>query len=232
MAKLVLSSDGAVVQQCFVDRERLTIGRDTHNAVVIDDPAVSREHAAIVPVGNDHILEDLGSANGTFVNGARVPRRILQHGDVIEFGAYHLRYLNPRAASEIDLERTMLIESLAPRTPSAREAVASATRAIPVASARPSRNNFPTGRVVVVAGADAGRVVELDRVIATFGERGRELAVITRRPQGYFLTFVEGRRYPRVNGSEIGREPHPLRDGDVVEVAEQRLELRVDPKTG
>ena len=59
MAKLVLSAGGAVLYQCFVDRDRLTVGREAHNQIVIDDPSVSREHAAIVPVGNDHILEDL-----------------------------------------------------------------------------------------------------------------------------------------------------------------------------
>ncbi|HVO89559.1 MAG TPA: FHA domain-containing protein [Casimicrobiaceae bacterium] len=230
MAKLVLSSGGSVVQQCFVDRERLTIGRDTHNAIVIDDPAVSREHAAVVPVGNDHILEDLRSANGTFVNGSRVPRRILQHGDVIEFGAFHLRYLNPRTSSEIDLERTMLIEGLTARVSTARDALASATREIPVAAARPGRNNFPIGRVTILAGADAGCVVELDRVVATFGQPGIQVAVITRRPQGYFVTHVEGRRYPVVNGIALGRESHPLRDGDRIEVGDQTLELRVDAK--
>ena len=96
MAKLVLSSGGSVVFQCFVDKDRLGVGRDPTNQIVVDDPSVSRAHAAIVPVGNDHILEDLASANGTFVNGTRMSRRILQHGDVAEFGAFSLRYLNPR----------------------------------------------------------------------------------------------------------------------------------------
>ena len=77
---------------------------------------MSREHAAIVPIGNDHILEDLRSANGTVVNGTRLSRRILQHGDVMEFGQFHLRYLNPKVAADIDLERTMLIEGLSDKS--------------------------------------------------------------------------------------------------------------------
>ena len=89
MAKLVVSSAGTVVLQRFVDAERLTIGRERHNDIVIDDPSVSREHAAIASVGNDHILEDLGSVNGTLVNGVAMPRRILQHGDVVAFGISH-----------------------------------------------------------------------------------------------------------------------------------------------
>src|SRR5512138_3505483 len=113
MAKLVLSAGDSVLYQCFVDKERLTVGRDAANPIVIDDPAVSREHAAIVSVGNDHVLEDLQSANGTFVNGKRVSRRILQHGDVIAFGRFNLRYINLRTSGGVDLERTMLIAGLA-----------------------------------------------------------------------------------------------------------------------
>ena len=63
MAKLVLSAGEAVLYQCVVDADRLTIGRDEANSIVVDDPAVSRAQAAIVPVGNDHILEDLARAN-------------------------------------------------------------------------------------------------------------------------------------------------------------------------
>ena len=62
MAKLVLSSGGSVLFQCFVDKERIGVGRDPANQIVINDPSVSREHVAILPVGNDHILEDLASA--------------------------------------------------------------------------------------------------------------------------------------------------------------------------
>ena len=108
MAKLVLSSGGSILYQCFLDKERLHVGKNPDNQVVIDDPAVSEEHAVIIPVGNDHILENVQSINGTFVNGSRVIRHLLQHGDVMQLGAFYLRYLNPRASSDRDLERTML----------------------------------------------------------------------------------------------------------------------------
>ena len=87
MAKLVLSTGGTIVDQRFLDDERVTIGRDATNTVVVDDPAVAGAHAAITVIGNDYILEDLGSAAGTNVNGVPAQRRVLQHGDVIELGA-------------------------------------------------------------------------------------------------------------------------------------------------
>ena len=91
---------------------------------MIDDPAVSEQHAVIIPVGNDHILQNLQSVNGTLVNGSRVIRQILQHGDVMQFGAFYLRYLNPRGSADRDLERTMLIAGLQRRVDSGRSALA------------------------------------------------------------------------------------------------------------
>ena len=225
MAKLVLSTAGTIVHQCFLDQERVSIGRETSNHVVVDDPAVSREHAAIFQVGNDHVLSDLHSEHGTFVNGTRLDRHILQHGDIVELGAFNLRYLNPRASAESDLDRTMLITGLRHAGPP-EDAPTRATN-LQVPAARATRTRFPKGRVKVQAGARKDTILELDRVVATFGKSG-ELAVVTRRPHGYFITHVEGRRYPRVNRRAIGSEAHMLRNGDVIEVADERLEFVLD----
>ena len=226
MAKLVLSSGGSVVFQCFVDKERLMVGREGHNQIVIDDPIVSREHAVIMPVGNDHILEDLHSANGTFVNGTRLPRRILQHGDVMEFGAFHLRYLNPRASADVDLERTMLIKGLADDLlpDGAPDPATSVSR---VSTARAARSTFPSGHARFTEGPRKGQMLALDRVVTTVGEPGT-LAVVTRRPHGYFVTHVCGRRYPRVSGHVLGRYPHPLKHRDTIEVANETVEFMLD----
>jgi hypothetical protein len=226
MAKLVLSSGGTIVHQCFLDQERLSIGREASNHVVIDDPAVTREHAAIFQVGNDHVLSDLHSEHGTFVNGKRVDSHILQHGDIVEFGAFNLRYLNPRAAAETEMDRTMLITGLRESAGSSENAPTTADFHVP--AGRSPRTHFPKGRVKVQGGARDGSIIELDRVVATFGTAGKQLAVVTRRPHGYFITHVEGRRYPRVNEQTIGGEAHLLRNGDVIEVADERLKFTLD----
>lgn len=223
MAKLVLSAGESVVYQCFVDDERLTIGRDEDNSIVVDDPAVSRAQAVIVPVGNDHILEDLASANGTIVNGKRVMQRILQHGDVIALGRFHLRYLNVRAASAIDLERTMLIEGL-----EKGEADGVVGAGVALAPSPAPRPRLPKARVMMLRGSRSGSVIELDRVVATFGKPGKALAMIHRRPVGYFVTRVEGRRSPLVNGHPIDDDPTLLGNGDVVEVGDEKLEFILD----
>ena len=224
MAKLVLSSGGSVVFQCFVDKERLGVGRDPTNQIVINDLSVSREHAAIVAVGNDHIIEDLTSANGTIVNGKRMSRRILQHGDVVEFGAFHLRYLNLKTATEVELDRTMLIEGIAEAQPGLPAAGAT----LPVPRTRATRIKFPNGRVYMFTGPRAGTTIELDRVVARFGKPGHRSAVLVRRPHGYFLAHVEGRRAPRVNGQPAGKEARRVKDGDVIEVADEKFQFAVD----
>ena len=150
-----------------------------------------------------------------------------QGGDVIQLGSFYLRYLNPRASAGADLERTMIIRGVRGLFEAETQRAGPAHER-PVASARRTSVRFPKGRVRVIAGPRAGETIALDRVIATFGKPGEELAVITRRPQGYFVTHVEGRRVPRVNAQSIGVEARTLRHGDVIEVADQKLELLLD----
>jgi hypothetical protein len=228
MAKIVVSVGGAVVLQRFVDTGRLTLGRERHNDIVIDDPAVSREHATIIAVGNDHIIEDLASVNGTIVNGMPLPRRILQHGDVIEFGEYRVRYLNPKVASEVDLERTRYITGITPRAPADGLGALPIEGELPLPARGNPRTNFPRASAWMMAGTRAGEVLDLEAVVTLFGKPGAQSAVITRRPRGYYVTHVSGRRYPRVNERPIGKEPLLLKHGDIVDVGSEKLEFSLE----
>jgi len=86
MAKLILSLDGSVIREVPLDKERVTIGRKPQNDIQIENLAVSSEHACIVTILNDSFLEDLGSTNGTLVNGNPIKKHILQNNDVVEVG--------------------------------------------------------------------------------------------------------------------------------------------------
>jgi len=217
LAKLVLSRDGALVTQRFLEEDPVTIGRAPDNDIVADDPAVAESHATISVVGNDYILEG-HLEPGIAVNGETVARRILQHGDVVELGVYSLKYVDSKASSEIDLERTMLIPGLRSVLGKGEK-----TQDMRVPSARTSKTRFPEGRVEWIAGPQRGSVHVLDRVIATFGSPQAGVIVITRRPHGYFVTHVEGPSSARIDGVEIGREPRPLVTGDVIEIAGDKL---------
>lgn len=224
MAKLVLSLDGAVIGSHFLEKERLTIGRKQECDIRIDDQGVSKEHAAIVTVGNDQILEDAHSTNGTLVNGKKVARHILQNGDVIEIGSYRLKYINQKASPDMDFDRTMLISELGreePDTPQAEE-----TEPIPsIQTARSSKSSFPLAMLKGMSGETAGRKIELDRALTLVGQRGVQTAVISRRPHGYFITHVAGKKYPLVNGRSIGAEARALADGDVAQVGKEKVQF-------
>src|SRR5580765_5441061 len=129
MAKLILSMDGLVLKEIALTKERTTIGRKPHNDIQIDNLAVSGEHAVIVTILQDSFLEDLGSTNGTVVNGQPVKKHFLQNNDIVELGKYKLKYVNEAPAGQAkaaDIERTMVLRpgAMRPATPAPAPAAA------------------------------------------------------------------------------------------------------------
>jgi hypothetical protein len=143
---------------------------------------------------------------------------------VIDIGAYQIKYANIKANPEMDYDRTLMIRTVdreigAVSQSTGREAGSPST-------ARSSlRAGFPLGEVKGIKGEFAGQKIELERPLKTFGTAGGQVAVIMRRPPGYFITHVEGNKTARVNGQGIGSEPHALQDGDVIEVGQEKLEF-------
>jgi pSer/pThr/pTyr-binding forkhead associated (FHA) protein len=211
MSKLVVSVDDEMVDQCFLERDVFTIGRGDMNALKLEDPMISREHAQITTVMQDHILADLGSANGTLVNGVRIDQHILQHGDVIELGRFRVKYVNPKVVHGAAFDRTMMTPGV--QRDDAKPAVETSV------PARKACHDFPLGTLAALNGKKPGAESKLERVLLVVGVPGKQLAVINRRPQGYFITHVSGRRTARVNGRQIGLEPRQLKTEDVIKVA-------------
>ena len=269
-AKLILSMDGLVLKEIALTKERTTIGRKPHNDIQIDNLAVSGEHAVIVTILNDSFLEDLGSTNGTLVNGQPIKKHFLQTNDVVELGKYKLKYINDqsqKSAAPQDFEKTMVLrpgavpKADAPR-PSTPQAVPtmgasqptpamSASQATPIApsASQPVKpvsasQGMPTmgtsqpmsvsqqlavgGKVAaiqILSGSNAGKEMELAKALTTLGKPGVQVAVITKRPQGYFITHVEGANFPIVNGKLLDAQAHPLNDHDIVELAGVKMEF-------
>ena len=226
MTKLILSMDGLVLKEIALNKERMTIGRRASNDIQIDNLAISGEHAAIVTILNDSFLEDLNSTNGTLVNGQPIKKHFLKNGDVVELGKYKLKYITEQAPSNeaADFEKTMVLR------PSALAAAAGA----PVSTAQPPAAvppvagapvSVPQAAVQVLNGGNAGRELELTKTQTTLGRPGVQVAVIARRPHGYFITHVEGAQYPVINGRAIDAQAHPLKDHDVIELAGIKMEF-------
>jgi predicted component of type VI protein secretion system len=98
-----------------------------------------------------------------------------------------------------------------------------APAAAPVQAAAPAA--LPLGAIQVLTGSNAGKTLDLVKSLTTLGKPGVQVAVIARRPHGYFLTHVEGPRFPQVNGSPIDIQAHPLKDHDIVELAGVKMEF-------
>ena len=275
MAKLILSMDGLILKEYTLTKERTTIGRKPHNDIQIDNLAVSGEHAVVVSILNDSFLEDLGSTNGTLVNGQQIKKHFLQNNDVIELGKYKLKYVHEQTGQvkAADFEKTMVLRPgamKAMQTPAAGPAPAAAPAAAhpsgpppaaahapgaapaarsfgdtqvntgPLASAAAAAGPAPAapapapkpaaaaprvGIIKLLSGGNAGKQLELVKPLTTLGKPGVQVAVLTRRPQGYFITHVEGTQFPVLNGKALDAQAHPLADHDVIEIAGVKMEF-------
>lgn len=258
MAKVILSLEGSVIREMNLDKERVTIGRKPQNDIQIENLAVSSEHARIVTILNDSFLEDLGSTNGTLVNGNPIKKHILQNNDVIEIGKYTLKFVNdaPVAAqaSPEDFERTMVLRAPpAQRAPAAAPAAEPkgetmprmaavpkpalapvAASAPPAAAAKPAA--APTAApaaasaaqqawIQIMSGPGVGKEAPLTKNLTTLGKPGVQVAVITKRPQGYFITHVEGASFPVLNNKKLDTQAHVLSDHDLIEIAGVKMEF-------
>ncbi|MBX9871883.1 MAG: FHA domain-containing protein [Burkholderiaceae bacterium] len=207
MPKMIVSIDGVVIKEVQLTKERTTLGRRPYNDVVIDNLAVSGEHAALQMNGSEVVLEDLNSTNGTYVNGKAVKKQSLQNGDTIEVGKYKIKFVNEAEAPGFD--KTMLFKP--GETPAGLASVPD------VAALNASLR--------VLSGTASGREVPLTKAVTTVGKPGVAVASISRRAQGYVVAHVEGSGIPLLNGAPISSEPVALKSGDMIELAGTKMQF-------
>jgi pSer/pThr/pTyr-binding forkhead associated (FHA) protein len=220
MPKMIVSIDGVVIKEVQLTKDRTSLGRRPYNDIVIDNLAVSGEHAVIHFIGNDVSIEDLNSTNGTYVNAKAVKKQMLQNGDTVEIGKYKVKYVADQVGG--GFEKTMIIKAGATvAAPSPPSPTASApTAQAPLAEAAPTH-----AAIKVLSGAAAGREVVLVKVVTTIGKPGVAVAAITKRPHGFVVAHVEGASRPTLNGSPIGGDPITLKNGDVLELAGTQMQF-------
>lgn len=215
MPRMIVSIDSVVIKEVELTKERTTLGRRPYNDIVIDNLAVSGEHAVIHMTEDEVEIEDLGSTNGTYVNAKAIKRQELRNGDVIEVGKYKIRFLHDAEAE--NFEKTMLVK------PGMAPSLAAAPRPAPAPMPQPA---MPTPAVIrVMTGAAAGREVALQKVVTTIGKPGVAVASITKRHQGHVLAHVEGPDMPLVNGTPMAGAPVPLKHGDRITLAGTEMQF-------
>jgi pSer/pThr/pTyr-binding forkhead associated (FHA) protein len=256
MPKLILSMDGLVLKEVELTKERTTIGRRPHNDIVIDNLAVSGEHAVLITILNDSFIEDLGSTNGTTVNGQPIKKHFLQANDTVELGKYKLKFVADVKSSGTDYQKTTVRGEDASRSSITSRTMASSshTPTVPGAGTHdsqvsaPSRAragdesanglsrsaigtqsnpgaSSPAATIQILNGPNAGKELMLSKALTTLGRPGVQVAVITRRQQGYYITHVEGTSFPVVNGKALGLDATALTNHDIIELSGTKMEF-------
>jgi pSer/pThr/pTyr-binding forkhead associated (FHA) protein len=223
MPKLIVSIDGVVIKEVQLTKDRTTLGRRPYNDIVIDNLAVSGEHAVVLMVGNEVHLEDLNSTNGTYINGKAARKQILQNHDLVEVGKYKLKFTNESIEpgfAQTTLARPGLVSGLplttGPVQYTRRSSDHSGSVPLPPQS---------FAAIKVLTGASAGREVSLTKVVTTLGKPGVAVAAITRRPHGYVVVHVEGAEQPTLNDVPIGATPVALKHSDVLQLAGTQMQF-------
>jgi len=220
MGKLVVSLDGVVIKEVQITKDKTTLGRRPYNDIVIDNLAVSGEHAVLQMVGADVFIEDLNSTNGTYINGKAIKKQLLSHNDTVEIGKYKIKYL---VEDGTDYEKTMIMKPGA--APAAGAQAYQPTQGFGASGFGSLGSGSGPASIKVLNGAAAGREVMLTKVVTTVGKPGVQVASITKRPGGYVLAHVEGALRPTVNGSPVTGETVQLKNGDVVELAGTQMQF-------
>jgi len=113
MASIVQLVDGVVANRFEIGEMGLKFGRTSENQVLIDDLAVSSEHAQINLMKDEQgvskfVLEDLGSTNGSFVNEQKIDQQqLLRHKDIVRIGWNNFTFIND---DEVDMEKTRQVK--------------------------------------------------------------------------------------------------------------------------
>jgi pSer/pThr/pTyr-binding forkhead associated (FHA) protein len=257
MAKLILKFEDRILKEIPVGGAMVKIGRLPDNTVMIDNPAVSSHHARVFRDGENFVLEDLQSTNGTFVNDTRVTRHNLANGDVIGVGKHKLvfeRGAQEEAAAEAapseeapvlpELGGTVFLDTKAQRELMAKmQAQAAAqgvqapaptakTPAAPAAPAAPAR----VGVLTVLAGKADQSEFRLEAATSVIGKSDTALI----RLKGWFKPKLaaaiarKGETYtvtPLGGKTLVNKQPltgrHELKDGDVLEVSGLTLQFNL-----
>jgi ribosome-associated protein YbcJ (S4-like RNA binding protein) len=208
MAQLVLSYNNTLLGRYPLRGEPLRIGRSRDNDIRITQDTASGHHAQVVLASNGAFIKDLGSTNGTFLNGRMIRHSRLEDGDVISVGKHELRYLESDDGPE----------DAAPPPPEAQpEDASDAPRPTPL-----------VGRLRFMNGPSRDRILDLKGRVTAIGRAGDPIvAVASGRKRCFVVRLGEEAALSRVavNGRPVGRRARKLHAGDVIEVGEVRMEF-------
>lgn len=217
MAKLILTKNGIIKQEYVLASESMSIGRKSSNDIQLNDLTVSGRHSLITTLRDHTYIEDLGSTNGTILNGKRIIKALLQQCDIIQIGTHIFTYY---AEENSAYEPTMFIQAEFDETK--------------IIDSQPAGLNIkgePLAAIKILDGPLATKVLELRKPFTTLGFDGKKLAMISRTVTGYSITSLNDMRFihaadsPVLNGNRVENEAIKLKDHDIIEIAATKTEF-------
>jgi len=218
MPKLIMTLDGAIIREFMIDKDSISIGRKHGNDIQLNDLTVSGRHALFTVMGENTYVDDLGSTNGTLLNGGRVSKSILTHSDVVQIGNYQFTYFQnedeeyePTMFLRAEIEDTQIMEANPPKPSDAK--------------------GEPLAAVKILNGPLKSKVLELRKPFNTLGFNGIKMAMIARTTEGYTVTAIKSNKLrrsndnPNVNGEPLTEKAMMLKDHDVLELAQTQMEF-------
>jgi len=212
MAKIIIKFNDVVIDQIVLKQGDTGIGRRPGSDILLDNMAVSGNHASIFTIGEDSFVQDLNSTNGTFINNKRVTKHHLDNNDVITIGNHSLTYYNEKATKgSADLAKTVIINPH-----KQEEMLVEAGRV--AASAKQPAPSEPTrlGSLFILSGAGNGKRIDLTSAITNLGRTGK---------RRYVLLPGDNNEAPRLNNVKVGASGEELKNGDVIEAANSRMQF-------
>ncbi len=217
--KLILTLDGEIINEYPIEEESLTIGRKHGNEVQLNDLTISGRHALIIAQGKQTYIEDLGSTNGTLLNGSHIKSAILKHGDIIQTGHHQFTFL---CEGQAKYETTMFVMAEQDET----------KMVLPEWESREeSIESQPLAGLRTLNGPLARTVMELRKPFNTVGFQGQKLALISRGLEGYNICAVpcnqdhQGTGVSLLNNEPLGSTPQNLKTSDIINIAGFEVEF-------
>jgi len=220
MAKLVIKFNDVVIDQIVLKQGDMNIGRRPGSDVLLDNLAVSGNHASIFTIGEDSFIQDLNSTNGTFVNNKKIGKHHLENGDVVSIGNHTLSYINENATrSAPDLAKTVIISGRKQEEVIAQMVKASAP------SAAQEQEAPKTGSLFILSGTNSGKRIDLTTSTTNLGRAGKRAGIITRNGNRFLLLPGDEGLSPKLNGSKVAGNGEELKNGDMIEIADARMQF-------
>ncbi|MGV6817165.1 MAG: FHA domain-containing protein [Thiotrichales bacterium] len=195
MAKLMLSSEGRLLEEISLDKDSMTIGRKKSNEIHIDSMAVSGKHARFVKIGDSYFIEDLGSTNGTFVNAEKITQAAITENDVITLGTFTLKLSIPEEKTAAGINGHSKFNGA----------------------------KHMSAHLEIIEGAESeDKVIPITGKMTTIGKPGVHVAAISQHSDGFYFAHVDGGDADAtsiLNNNPVDSKSVQLQDNDVLEVA-------------